>query len=281
MRKGILFALLVCCLACASDDTPEIARALDFEDLERLSQDTRGVHRPISLINSGSHYGYYFYEPSGYQTDEEDYPVLIYLHSAEGFTRTGSERDLDLVLQHGPPRKITEGTWNPRYPMLVVSPQLKIDDLDWEPNKLQDFIEYLEETYRINSSRIYITGIGLGGRGIFDYLVHIGSRQKAAAVIPIAGKGSPIQARSVADVPIWAFHGEEDRVIPLDRGSQAIIEAINANERTTRALLTTYPGVGHDAWTITYNGMGIGRENTENDRFLESIYDWMFDRKSQ
>lgn len=278
MRKGLLFTLLILLYACGADDTPGTSN-LVFDDLETLSRDTGGEHRGVPLINSNTHYGYYMYEPSGYATDDEAYPLLIYLHGIDDLGDPILQNDLDLVLRNGPPRMIDRGTWNPRFPMLVASPQLFKTELDWQPNKLQDFIEHIESEYRVNPDRIYITGISIGGVGIFEYLRNLGSRQKAAAVVPIAGAGAEMLVSTISDVYIWAFHGEEDRVIPFERGSKPMVDAYNATNPRYRALITTYPGVGHDAWTMTYNGSGMGKENPRNDRFDQSVFDWMFNRK--
>ncbi len=278
IKKGLLFTLLISLFACGSDDSPGTTN-LVFEDLEVLTQDRGGEHEAIPLINSNTHYGYYMYEPSGYASDEEDYPLLVYLHGIDDLGDPILQNDLDLVLRNGPPKMIDEGSWNPRFPMLVASPQLFKTQLDWQPNDLHEFIEHLESKYRVNPERIYITGISIGGVGIFEYLRNLGSRQKAAAVVPIAGAGAELLVSTISDVHIWAFHGEEDRVIPFERGSKPTVDAINASNPRFRALITTYPGVGHDAWTITYNESGMGMENPRNDRFNQSVFDWMFNRR--
>ena len=58
-----------------------------------------------------------------------------------------------------------------------------------------------------------------------------------------------------------------------------MVDAYNATNPRHRALITTYPGVGHDAWTMTYDESGMGKENRLNDRFDTSIFDWMFNRR--
>ena len=138
MRKGLLFALMLSLFACGNDDNPGTTN-LVFDDLEVLSRDTGGEHHAIPIINSNTHYGYYMYEPSGYATDEEAYPLLVYLHGIGDLGDPILQNDLDLVLRNGPPKMIEDRSWNPRFPMLVASPQLFKTELDWQPNKLQDF----------------------------------------------------------------------------------------------------------------------------------------------
>lgn len=276
--KQLVFTFVICAaLACNNDDRTPFLEEVEA-DLALLTVDTGGNQEAVLRQSSGADYDYFMYEPSGYATDNTAYPLMIYLHGIDAF---GSESDLDKILNDGPPMMIEQGDWNPKFPVLVASPHLLVSDLDWEPNKIQAFIEHLESTYSINPSRIYITGISIGGIGIFEYLRNLGSKSKVAAVVPIAGAGAERLVDTIEDVPIWAFHGEEDRVISFRRGSKLIVEAINATNPETRALITTYPEAGHDVWTRTYDGTGMGQENIELDRFQSSVFDWMLSKKKE
>jgi predicted esterase len=280
MKRYIPCILLLLFAACSSEESIPVindARA----DLTSLAEDTGGVHIPVPLHANGPDYSYYIYEPGGYTEDTTSYPLLIYLHGIHDFGDPVRQNDLFKVLRNGPPKMIEEGTWKPDFPMLVASPQLFVTELDWQPNKLHSFIEHLENKYRVNPSRIYITGISIGGVGIFEYLRNLGSRAKAAAVVPIAGAGAENLVDTFAQVPIWAFHGENDRVIPFQRGSKEIVDAINAAGPRDRALLTTYPGAGHDVWTRTYDESGMGQENRLYDPFNRSVFHWMFTKKKR
>lgn len=270
--------LMLVLVACGSDDQAPFVNTAKA-DLEALSEDTGGTHTAVPLQENGPDYAYYLYEPGGYAEDTQDYPLLIYLHGISDFGDPIRQDDLHKVLRNGPPKLIEEGTWDPEFPMLVASPQLMITDFDWQPNTVHGFIEHLQNTYRVNPSRIYITGISIGGVGIFEYIRNLGSRSIPAAAVPIAGAGAENLVSTFGDVPVWAFHGEEDRVIPFERGSKQIVDAINAANPKVRALITTYPGVGHDAWTRTYDGTGMGQENPLNDPFNRSVFNWMFSKK--
>ncbi|MCE7997103.1 MAG: hypothetical protein HEP71_34405 [Roseivirga sp.] len=274
---SLLFLILLVSACGADEQSPFVDTAKS--DLISLARDTGGTHSAIPLQANGPDYAYYMYEPGDYANVGEDYPLLIYLHGISDFGDPVQQNDLFKVLRNGPPKLIEEGSWNPEYPMLVASPQLMITDFDWQPNKVHSFIEHLESKYRVNPSRIYITGISIGGVGIFEYIRNLGSRAKPAAAVPIAGAGAENLVSTFGDVPIWAFHGEDDRVIPFERGSKQIVDAINAANPKVRALVTTYPGVGHDAWTRTYDETGMGQENRLNDPFNRSVFNWMFSKK--
>lgn len=77
---------------------------------------------------------------------------------------------------------------------------------------------------------------------------------KFAAIIPICGGGNPGYVHKLVNLPIWAFHGEKDRVIPLRQS----IDMVNAvNEKGGNAILTVYPHAYHDSWTETYENKNI------------------------
>jgi len=70
-----------------------------------------------------------------------------------------------------------------------------------------------------------------------------------AAIAPICGRGQPSKADRIRDVPVWAFHGAKDEVIPL-RDSAAMVNALYRVGNNAR--FTVYPEAGHDSWTDTY-----------------------------
>ena len=83
-------------------------------------------------------------------------------------------------------------------------------------------------------------------------------------------------AKNFLNIPLWAFHGESDDTVPVS-GSSNMIDAINTLKPSIKAKLTLYPGVGHNSWSRTYDGSGMGTENADFDPFSISIYDWMFE----
>jgi len=100
----------------------------------------------------------------------------------------------------------------------------------------------------VDTSRIYLTGLSMGGYGAFtmaqvypDYF---------AAVAPVCGGGIPSMAKFVKPLPTWVFHGADDPVVPLS-AAQLMVEALQAEKGEVK--FTVYPGVGHDAWIPAYN----------------------------
>ena len=243
-------------------------------DLEMLPKDTGGKHIANMLGSTPSSYGYFIYTPGNYNSHTQSYPLLIFLHGSGEKGNSETHPDiLNNVLQHGPPKLIEKGEWNPAYPMIVVSPQCH--DSNWNVEKLHQFISYIISNYRVNEKRIYLTGLSLGGGGTFSYLAQKGTDGYVAAAVPVAGWGNPNSAEKMNHVPIWAFHGDADKTV-APSGSIQMVQALNDINPDVKARLTIYPGVGHDSWTRTYDGSGMGQESEDYDPFDTSIYDWMF-----
>ncbi|MGE5942817.1 MAG: dienelactone hydrolase family protein, partial [Flavobacteriales bacterium] len=243
-------------------------------DLDLLPIDMGGTHKAMLLGNTDAKYNHYIYTPSGYNNNSTSYPLLVFLHGSGeiGNADTNTEA-LNKVITHGPPKLIELKQWSPKYPMIVASPQLTFGI--WKPEDIHSFISYLIKNYNINTKRIYITGVSLGGYGCFTYVSQYASDSYAAAIVPIAGGGYPNTGDRFKTTPVWAFHGDNDNAVPL-RESIDIINDINRENPENRAKLTIYPDVGHDSWTRTYDSSGMGDESKNYDPFDMSIYDWMF-----
>ena len=99
----------------------------------------------------------------------------------------------------------------------------------------------------IDASRVYVTGISMGGYGTWDLL----SRRPDvfAAAMPICGGGDVAQAQKISKVPIWIFHGSADGAVPVcrSRNMAAALWAAGSN-----AHYREYPDAGHNVWGRTY-----------------------------
>ena len=106
----------------------------------------------------------------------------------------------------------------------------------------------VEKEFRIDSSRIYVTGQSMGGYGTWDIVLRHPNR--FAAAVPVCGAGDPTQAKSIAHIPIWAFHGDKDTAVPT-KGSREMIEALK--QAGSKGKYTEYPGVGHNSWSRAWS----------------------------
>jgi predicted peptidase len=180
---------------------------------------------------------YLLYLPPDY-AKQNAWPLLLFLHGA-------GERgdDLELVKKHGPPKLINEGK---DFPFVVVSPQSP-KDRSWQPHELTALVDEIVARHKIDKDRIYVTGLSMGGFGTWALAGYTPDR--FAAIVPICGGGEAFAARRLTNVPVWAFHGGKDQVVPLKR-SEDMVDAVKKSQGD--AKLTVYPEAGHDSWTATY-----------------------------
>jgi predicted esterase len=179
-------------------------------------------------------------KPNGYAAQpNKKWPLLIFLH---GSGERGD--DLSKLDVHGPQKHLRQ---QPDSPFLILIPQCP-DRERWQPVMLDGLLDEILKTQSVDEDRIYLTGLSLGGYGAWDWSIY--SPQRFAALAPICGRGDPIDAARIADLPTWVFHGDADDAVPV----RASYDMINALAKLNgRVKWTIYPNVGHDSWTQSYN----------------------------
>ena len=216
---------------------------------------------------------YRIHRPEGLSPDDP-VPLVIFLHGA------GSRGD-DNRKQLGklPEQWVTESRLGGRHAAVVFVPQCPKEDR-WASvsvassseidggNKrrfdasqpptvpMQAVMKKIRELVAdptIDASRIYLTGLSMGGFGSWDLV----SRHPEwfAAVVPVCGGGDPSFAARIVDsgVPIWTVHGDADRVVPVDL-TRTMVRAIRKADG--RIGYTELPGVRHNAWDHAYGSEG-------------------------
>jgi predicted peptidase len=193
-------------------------------------------------------YPHQMFVPRGYEADKRQrWPLLIFLH---GSGERGS--DLAQVTKWGPPHVLAA---HPGTPMLVVSPQLE-SGADWDVAKLDRLLADIRKTYRVDDSRIYLTGLSLGGMGSWRWaLARPGT---FAAIAPVAARTPTEEACKLKDMPIWAFHGDADVPVPM-RGNFEMVEAVRACGGAVKPRLTIYPATDHFSWIPAYDDPALWR----------------------
>jgi predicted peptidase len=189
--------------------------------------------------------------PKGYGKEGQKWAMIMYLHSA-GKRPT----NLKKIWIPMPPR-IREIKKN--FPFIVVYPQCPKDAegkyKGWSEELLIGLLDDIESRYRADAERIYLTGISMGGMGTWN--LACAHPERFAAIAPICGWSEHSQACKIKNVPIWAFHGAKDSVVPLEE-SEEMVKAVNSCGGN--AKLTVYPDAGHNAWAPTYKN--------------KELYDW-------
>jgi predicted peptidase len=200
---------------------------------------------------------YLLYLPKDYGKADKKWPLMLFLHGA------GERGDnVEKVKAHGPAKLAAEGK---DIDFIIVSPQCPQEN--WWPNLTDDLmllVEDISQKYQVDSKRLYITGLSMGGFGTWSMIVKYPDTFAAAA--PICGGGDTVLAKfRLGKMPIWAFHGAKDNVVPLSK-SEEMVNAVKAagNEEIQ---FTVYPEAGHDSWTQAYN-------NPE-------LYKWFLSHKKQ
>lgn len=135
------------------------------------------------------------------------------------------------------------------FPFILVSPQCKRNRW-WEPVSLSALIDGIEEKYNVDSQRIYLTGLSMGGFGTWDLASY--SPERFAAIVPICGGGDATKTvYTIGDkIPTWVFHGAKDSVVPLVRSTELVD---GFKKRGVDVKFTVYPEAGHDSWSKTYD----------------------------
>ena len=183
---------------------------------------------------------YLLYLPADYDKSDAKWPLILFLHGA-------GERgdDLRQVEVHGPPKIVKQKDM----PFIIVSPQCPKGS--WWPKQNEVLINLLDDIvsrYNVDESRIYLTGLSMGGYG--SWSLGCDHPERFAAIAPICGGGEPFFARKLKNTPVWAFHGAKDNVVGLKK-SEEMVNAIKKAGGDVK--LTVYPQAGHDSWTETYN----------------------------
>ena len=178
------------------------------------------------------------YLPEGFNAARKRWPLMMFLH---GSGERGS--DLERVKVNGPPKFLGR---QKDFQFIVVSPQLPEND-SWSSDVLNALLDELIERLPIDTDQVYLTGLSLGGFATWDFACDFPER--FAAIAPICGRGDEDRACLLRNVPVWAFHGAKDPVVPL-RDEEEMVNALKACGGDVK--FTIYPDAGHDAWTETY-----------------------------
>ena len=152
---------------------------------------------------------------------------------------------------------------------VVVAPQCPAFEIWNEPDLLR-LLDEVIAAHAIDSTHLYLTGMSMGAFGAWT----LGLRhpRRFAAVVPICGGGriTDITAALAANeaalrsLGVWAFHGANDRVVPLEESERMVEELKRAG--IAQAKLTVYPNAEHDAWSQTYSNPELYRWLLEHKR---------------
>jgi len=224
--------------------------------------ETGFLNRTVTV--AGQTYRYEVFVPENFDR-HKPWPVILFLH---GIGERGDDGlwQTDIGIGHAIRR-------NPgNFPFIVVMPQCRKDKRWIDPEMQEQALAALEASIREfhgDRSRLYLTGLSMGGYGTWDMTAKYTG--KFAAFVPICGgihgpasapeasvalaKDPQITdpyaatAARIGSTPVWIFHGDADPVVPVEE-SRKMAHALQAAHGNMH--YTEYPGVEHDSWDKAY-----------------------------
>lgn len=199
-------------------------------------------------------------------------PLVIYLHGAGG---VGDE----IRKIRGQSSQVVKGIEKfEKGPCLVVAPQCRRDSPKsdergtWIPEDLNVLLQHLKASLPVDEKRIYLTGNSMGGYG--SWVWGGNNPEHFAAIVPVVGgigRGGPKDvttkiekwAANLAKIPVYAFAGGKDKVVPAERSERMVAAIRKAGGKL--AKIKVFPEEGHGAGRLVWSGA--------------EVYDWMFAQK--
>ena len=230
--------------------------------------------------------GFYEYLPEGYSTSSSNtkYPLMIFFHG--GLEIGNDSTELYKILRHGPLKHISNASFpssfkanGKDYKFIILAPQFTTSENSY-PNEIDNIVEYAKQNYKVDASRIYLTGLSFGAGQAWNYVgKNSNYARKIAAIVPTGSylheakdefkiNNGKAQIIASSNLPIWSTHNDGDDICPLSWEVNAInlVKSSNPSIRP-QPRLTVFNAWGHEGWTQTYDPNF--KENNMN------IYEWM------
>ncbi len=194
-------------------------------------------------------YDFWVYTPEDYYYTMESTPVVIFLHGA-----SLCGRNLNRVRRYGPLDAIVKGR---QIPALVIVPQNPGGA--WNPKKINDVLEWTKKKYPVDSTRVYVLGMSLGGYGTMDFAGTY--PEKVAAAMALCGGCTLKNQDGLGQLPLWILHGTADRAISVKQ-SQVVVSNLQNKGLDTRLRFDWLQGASHGALARIF--------------YMRKTYDWLF-----
>jgi predicted peptidase len=215
---------------------------------------TSGLLTRTVRVGSES-YSYQVYVPAKLQ-GKAKLPVMLFLHGI------GQRGEGGYLPAGGAAAALARGYLD-QVPAIILLPQCR-EGVYWTDPEMERMVTAaLDETvaeFDADDRRLYLTGVSMGGYGAWHMAMQ--SPEKFAAIVAICG-GSPLRtgdrfdavARRIGSVPVWVFHGEDDRVVPVSESRQMVAALKAAGSNQVR--YSEYKGVGHNVWLNALKEKGL------------------------
>lgn len=192
-------------------------------------------------------YNFWLSEPDDIS---EKKPLVIFLH---GKSLCGT--DLNKVKKYGTIDAIEKGRDIDAY---VIAPQNPGGS--WNPEKIMNIVDWVEDNYDIDTNRVYVLGMSLGGYGTLSVAHEY--PDKIAAAIAMCGGHNKNDSSALNEVPLWIIHGTADNSVPVSK-SDMVVESMQQKDPETRRLIyDRVPGMNHSKPARVF--------------YMPETYEWLF-----
>ena len=211
--------------------------------------------------STGLFIGFYEYKPIDYSVDPtKKYPLIIFLHGIG--ERGNGTTQLPFLLANAIPKYINAG-----HPMtftslsgvqetfLVLSPQLSTAYGSWQNIYVDEMLKYAKANLRVDTNRIFLTGLSLGGGGTWKYATaSTANASQFASIAVTCGTCEWSNMCNLASVnlPVWAFHAVDDGTVGVNCTNNAINMMMTCNP-TVVPIKTIYPSGNHWIWDMSFD----------------------------
>jgi poly(3-hydroxybutyrate) depolymerase len=210
--------------------------------------------------SNGVFIGFYEYKPANYSTSStKKYPLIVFLHGIG--ERGNGTTELAKINANGITKNIAAGnkmtfTWNGKTEtFLVLSPQLSAAYSTWPSFYVDAMIKYAKANLNIDTNRIIVTGLSLGGGGAWRYAADSIQHSRTLAAVGVScGTYQSVNYCNIAqaNLPVWAFHATDDSRVAVS-ATQNAIAAINNCNPAVKPYKTIWPTGDHTIWNRVYD----------------------------
>ena len=193
-------------------------------------------------------YNFWLYVPEDYNDTVADKPVVLFLH---GKSLCG--KNLSNVLRYGSIDALKRGR---EIDAFVIAPQTQST---WKAEKVWEVYDWVKSNYNVDTCRLYVLGMSLGGYGTINFTATY--PDKVAAAMALCGGASIDELCGLTEVPLWIIHGTADKDVPIKYSEKVVNTMIQCGD-TSRLIFDRLPREGHSHLARIF--------------YLQSTYDWLF-----